>query len=141
MSDLTLEEIQAKRTALATAAASKAADLAAAALLRTEAQGLADDEARASMVERFGPAGFAEVATAQGAIFLRPPAQAVFKRFQDEASFKYDDLLKFVQPCVEIPSLAAFNAILAALPAVLVRCSGALLNLAGSEATELQKKY
>lgn len=141
MADLTLEEIQEKRAALAATAAEKATAAQEAALLKAEMIALSDDESRASMTEKFGPGGFAEVATLQGAIFLRPPAQAVFKRFQDEASFKYDDLLKFVQPCVEIPPLSEFNTRLAALPAVLVRCSGALLALAGSEATELQKKY
>lgn len=89
-----------------------------------------------------GPIGekIAVIETDMGAIVIKRPEPAVFKRFQDKGATKTDDLLALVKPCLVYPDAKRLGTILDALPATLSRLADEAVTLAGLRAKEVSGK-
>lgn len=100
------------------------------------------EEAIAKAESEIGPVGshLAIVDTDLGPILLRRPQPLKFRRFQDKADSKSEDVEALVRPCVVYPSAAEVDVILHDLPATLIRLGNAVAELAGYRAAEVTKK-
>lgn len=138
----TLSEIKAQRAALAEAKAKRDAARDAAEAPELEARLLREELALDKAEIEIGPLGraLAVVQTDLGAIILKRPAAVIFKRFQDSASMRSEELEKLVRPCLVYPVASDFVTIIDALPATLIRCANAVSVLAGVRTEELQGK-
>lgn len=130
-----------KAAADAKRAESEAAAAAAAELEALEREAT-DAEALAKCVAEIGPVGskICVVETDMGAVVLRRPNAALFKRFQDQGKFDSAALDKLMRPCVVYPDGARLDQILDELPATLPRLANAVVELAGARSAELSAK-
>ena len=137
-----LRELRAKRAALAAAREAREAQRIADEQIAAEKQDVIDNEAIEAAEIAHGPVGkkIMVVKTDLGAIIVRRPKQAAFKRFQDTGSLKYDELEKLVRPSVVHPSLSAFDQIMEELPATMLRCADAVSVLAGVRRDDVSAK-
>jgi hypothetical protein len=135
-----LAEIRSKRAKLAEARELRALP-SAAEQLATEQRALADDEALERLELEHGPVGKAIeiVRTDVGAVIVRRPHMAVFRRFQDDSK-DTAALEKLVRPCVLHPSKAEFDRMCEELPFTLQRCADAVCKLAGIRKEDIQAK-
>jgi hypothetical protein len=137
-----LEELRAKRAALAEARRARELQRTADEQLADEEQAFIDDQAVDAAELEHGPVGkkIAVVKTDMGAIILKRAHPAMFKRFQDKGSLKSDDLDKLVRHCLVHPAAAMFDRIMDELPATLLRCADAVSFLAGVRAEDVAGK-
>jgi hypothetical protein len=128
-----IEELRAKRAALAEARRQREIARAPAEQLALEEQGLADDQAIEAAEIEHGPVGkqIMVINTDLGAIIVKRSHPNMFKRFQDKGSTRTEDLDKLVRHCLVYPQPAEFDRILKELPASLLRCADAVSFLAG----------
>jgi hypothetical protein len=135
-----LAEIRSKRVKLAEARELRAVP-SAAEQLAMEQRALADDEALERLELEHGPAGKAIdiVRTDVGAVIVRRPHMAVFRRFQDDSK-DTAALEKLVRPCVLHPSKAEFDRMCEELPFTLQRCADAVCTLAGIRKEDIKAK-
>jgi hypothetical protein len=137
-----LAEVRAKRAALAEARRVREAQRAIDEALADEKQSLADDQAIEAAEAEHGPVGkkLAVVKTDMGAIILKRPHPAAFKRFQDKGSLKTVDLDRLVRGCLVHPLPDVFDLVMDELPATLLRCADAVSYLAGVRAEDVSAK-
>lgn len=140
-----LDAIRDKRAALA-AQREQRAQPTAAELLAIEQRKLAEDEALDQMLAEHGRLGEAiEIIRARddvGAVIVRRPHLAVWRRFQDASGGKDagQALDQLVRPCVVYPSKAEFDQLVARLPFLLQLCADACARLAGVRVEQAQAK-
>jgi hypothetical protein len=139
-SDAQLAEVRAKRAALAEARRIREEQRAQAEQLVDEVRGLADDEAIEAAENEHGAKKIAVVKTDMGAIILKRAHPNIFKRFQDKGSMKHEDLERLVRPCLVYPDVAKFDAIMAELPATMLRCADTVSVLAGIRQEDVSAK-
>ena len=82
----------------------------------------------------------ATVVTRLGAVVLKRPHSASYRRFQDQASSKSEDVIKLVRPCVVYPTAAELDRILDEQPGVLARLADAVATLADAAQEERRGK-
>jgi hypothetical protein len=87
-----------------------------------------------------GAGKIATVVTCLGAIVVRRPHVAAYRRFQDQASSKSEDVIKLVRPCVVYPTAAELDRILDEQPGTLALLAEAVATLAGAAQQERQGK-
>ena len=113
-------------------------------LARVEAEELAarDAEAVERCEQEHGAIGKALrlVETEQGAIILKRPHPATYKRFRDKGEANTAAFDKLVRPCVVHPGKVEFDRMLEEMPAILDRCANAVVELAGFRAREISGK-
>ena len=80
------------------------------------------------------------VVTRLGAVVLKRPHMASYRRFQDEAKSKSEDVIKLVRPSVVYPAAAELDRILSEQPGVLARLADAVATLADAAAEERRGK-
>lgn len=80
------------------------------------------------------------ITTLLGAIVVKRPHMASYRRFQDEAKSKSEDVIKLVRPCVVYPAAAELDRILSEQPGVLARLADAVATLADAAAEERRGK-
>ena len=135
-----LAAIRAKRAALAEAREARSAPTDAE-LLATEQRALADDEALDKLEAEYGKVGRAIqiVRSDVGAVIVKRPHMAVFRRFQDDPK-DTTALEKLVRPCVLHPSKPEFDRMCEELPFLLQQCADAVVVLAGVRTEETRAK-
>ena len=99
------------------------------ALLEREAN---EAEEHAKAVESYGHDSIARVRTPGGAILVRRPSSAEYRRFFDVDKVTAANSLAFVRPHV-VSDLARFDALIDAYPACIGHCLRACNALAGAE--------
>jgi hypothetical protein len=134
-----LDEIRARRAALADAAA-KRQEPTDAELLERERKALADDEAYEAAQREFGARAVRIVRTDEGAVVVRRPHIAAFRKFQDNGEFTSDVTEEFVRASLVYPSKPELEKILRLQPAALTRIASVCVELAGFRASELKAK-
>ena len=82
----------------------------------------------------------ATIVTRLGAVVLKRPHSASYRRFQDQASSKSEDVIKLVRPCVVYPASAELDRILDEQPGVLARLADAVATLADAAQEERRGK-
>lgn len=137
-----LDELRAKRAALAAARQARELQRTAAEQLEDEERAFVDDQAIDAAEIEHGPVGkkLAVVQTAMGAIIVKRAHPAMFKRFQDKGSLKHEDLDRLVRHCLVHPASAVFDRIMDELPATMLRCADAVSVLAGVRAEDVSAK-
>jgi len=144
MPDLTPEEklaqVRAERARLQAERDAKEAARSTEDLLEAESRALADEKALADAEEKHTAKRVRMVRTDMGAIIVKRPHPAIFKRFQDKGSMKTDDLDALVRPNVVYPDLGRFDQILEELPATLIRLADAIAGLAGTRGDDISGK-
>ena len=108
--------------------------------LEREEQAAKDAEALLAAEQEHGVNRVASIETEEGLIIVKRPNPLHFKRFQDKDKHKVDDFEQLVRPCVIHPSKARFDEICENLPATLMRCANAVVQLAGFRARDLAGK-
>jgi len=102
-------------------------------------QELSDEPHIAAAVEEHGAVGdaIAVLHTPAGAIIVRRPKGAVWRRFSETAAgMKSGDILTFVKSCLVYPQKADVERIFDLHPAALERVGGMLAELANVKASE-----
>lgn len=101
-----------------------------------------DEQAIARAEDEHGALGrfIAVVQTDLGAVIVKRPHAATFRKFQDAASLKTRDLDALVRPCLVHPDRGGLDQILAEQPATLVRLANAVSELAGARVEEVSGK-
>jgi hypothetical protein len=138
-----LEEVKAKRAALAAKKSARDAARAFQDSVALEEQGLTDDEAIDRFETEIGPVGkkIMVVHTDLGAVILKRPIMAVYRRYQDKQSTKTQDMeLMLVRPCVVYPEAEKLDRIFEELPATLITLASAVTTLAGFRQEEQSGK-
>lgn len=75
-----------------------------------------------------------------GAVIVKRPTMAVYRRFQDSGTTETKDLENLVRPCVLHPSKAEFDQMIERLPMLLRHAADACVVLAGLRVKNLQAK-
>jgi hypothetical protein len=124
------------RTAAAEAAA---AELAVVEAAEREAE---DADALAAAVEKHGAVGthLAIVQTSLGAVIVKRPNGAAYRKWQDAAKYDCVSLEKLVRPCIVSPDATKVDRIFDVLPATLTLVANAVVELAGARNAELSAK-
>ncbi len=101
-----------------------------------------DAEALAAAVEKHGPQGthVRVVPSLLGAIIVKRPTGAAFRKFQDSAKADSVAFEKLVRPCIVSPDAATVDRIFDEQPALLGMCADAVVQLAGARKEELAGK-
>jgi hypothetical protein len=82
----------------------------------------------------------AAVGTRLGVVIVKRPHVATYRKFQELADPKANDLENFVRPCVVYPDAAAFDRINDELPGVMGVAAKLIGRLAGAASEELMGK-
>jgi len=137
-----LEAVKLRRSQLRDAALKRENERLPAEELAAEKQGLLDDEALEQAELEHGPVGkkIAVVQTELGAVIVKRPHAAIYKRYQDRGQTKTKDIDQFVRTCIVYPSKTRFDEILEEQPATLLRVADACVMLAGFRAEEVSAK-
>ncbi len=137
-----LTQLRAERAELAKARAARESGAAEKEQLEAEERALRDEQAIDAAETEHGPAGrkIAIVETDLGVVIVKRANALLFRRFMDQGSTKHVELEKLVRPSLVHPDGAAFDRILDAQPAVLMRCADAIAKLAGVRAEEAAGK-
>lgn len=103
---------------------------------------LRDAPAIAAAEEKHGAPGVGTVVveTRLGAVVVKRPHAAIFRKFADKASTKSADVEALIRPCVVYPDAAALDRILDEQPAVLTRIADAVVVLGGAATAERSGK-
>lgn len=108
--------------------------------VETEEREALDEEAIANAEAEHGANKIGIVRTDLGAVIVKRPHPAHYKRFRDRESAKTQDLEKLVRPCVVYPDATRFDAMLDEQPAILDRVANQVVELAGFRAREVSGK-
>lgn len=128
-----LEAARAKRAELARKADDEAEEA-------TEARDADAEEAMLAAETEYGVGRVARVDTDRGAVVLKSPHSATYRKFRDEGKSNTAAFEKLVRPCVLFPSKEKFDALCDELPATLERCANAVVTLAGFRAETVEGK-
>lgn len=141
-----LEELRAKRAALAEKRDKRAAERALVDELETTRRELADEEAIERLEEEHGPDGKAIgiVRTDLGAVVVKRPIAAAFKRFQDLMSRdnpkRHELTEQLVKPCLLHPDKPTLDQMVAQQPHIMIRAGNKIAELAGVREEEVSGK-
>jgi hypothetical protein len=135
-----IEQLRAKREALAAARLARAEAAAPDEKLAAERLALADEEAMDQAEAEHGKRRVALVQTDLGAVIVKRPHPAIFKRFQDRGKTNTDALADLIRPCLLHPTLTGFERICEELPATLTRVADAITVLAGFRSDDISGK-
>jgi hypothetical protein len=149
MSDI--DDIRAKRLALAEAKRLRAEAAASDAAVEAERIGLVDDEAIERIEDEHGVSyvhgesepgklRVAVVRTPFGCIVLRRSEPIVWKRFIQSGKTGEKELYDLVSPSLLHPTKARFSEICDDQPMTLTTCASAVAEMAGARTNEVQKK-
>ena len=108
--------------------------------LAIEEQKLADETAINALRLQYGAKKIAIVQTDEGAIVLHRADPIKFKRFQEKADVKVDDIEQLVRPCIKHPALPVYDKMIADYPGLITRCGEVVAHLAGVRKDDLAKK-
>jgi len=75
-----------------------------------------------------------------GAVIVKRPHMATFRKFQEAKDIGTKELENLVQPCVLYPTRAEFDGMLKELPFLLNRCADAVSTLAGVRKEDIKGK-
>lgn len=134
-----LAEVRARRAALAEAAEQRLQPTPEE-RLAIEQRELAEDEALDAAAREHGARAVMIVRSDVGAVIVKRPHLATFRRFQETKNPKCEDLEKLVRPCLVYPSRDRFDLIIAELPFMLNRCADAVSTLAGVRRKDIEEK-
>lgn len=140
-----VDEVAALRAKLAAARAprdQKQAALEREAEIARLTQEIADEPAIAEMVDKHGAVGdgIAILRTPEGAVVVKRPQQAVWRRFSDTKNTDGPAVYKLVRGCVVYPSLERLEAIIEKRPAALEQLGGLISELAIARDADLAGK-
>jgi hypothetical protein len=76
----------------------------------------------------------------QGCVIVKRATAAAFRRFQDAGELDYAICSALVRPCVVHPDLASFDVMMDEEPAMLMRITSAVCELAGARAEKVTAK-
>lgn len=110
--------------------------------LAEEKLALANEEAIDEAEQKIGAVGkkIAVVNTDLGAIIVKRPHAATFRKFQDRGKTDTESFYELVKPSLVYPALEGFERICEELPATLMRCANAVAALAGVRMEEVAGK-
>lgn len=138
-----LAMVLSRREALARARAEREAAEAPMRKLAAEKLALACEEAIELAEQREGPVGV-KIAVVRvegvGVIIVRRAHPAAFRRYMDRGEFKTKHLDELVRTCLVHPTLAEYEAMIDAQPALLVSITDAISGLAGVRAEQVAGK-
>ena len=134
-----LKAVRAKRAALEDARTART-EPSIAERLATEKRELAEDEVLDRLAEEHGHKHIELVRCEYGAVIVKRPHLATYRRFQDAGKSDTKTYDQLVRPCVLYPSKAEFDALLEQQPHLLTRCADAVVRLAGVRTEEVQAK-
>lgn len=105
-----------------------------------EARALEEDE----LLERFqlehGARAVAIIRTEAGAVIVRRPHIAAYRKFQDRGALTSDSAEELVKSCLLHPSKPELDKVLRLIPGVLVTLASACVELAGHRTADLGAK-
>jgi len=128
-----LEEVRAKRAALAKAREEKAAAAAETLALVKEQRALAEETALAEAQDKHGEDAVELVPSANGAIIVHKPSQVLFRNFQESGKITSVLSDKVVRACLCYPTLPEYESIIKERPGALKEAIDAVCRLAGVE--------
>jgi hypothetical protein len=134
-----LDAIRAERAALAEAAAARL-EPTVEEQIAAEERGLADDKRFAELQQEYGARSVKLIRTSAGAIVVRRPHIAAFRKFQDTGNLNSDATEEFVKSCLLHPSKPEFDKFMREQPGALVKIASVCVELAGFRSEELGKK-
>jgi hypothetical protein len=134
-----IAEIHAKRAALADAEAKRLESTPEERLALAQ-RGLAEDEALAAAQTQYGARAVRLISTEAGAIIVRRPHIAAFRKFQDAGELKSDTAEELVKASLVYPSKVEFDRIMRELPGCLTQAASVCVELAGFRANEVRSK-
>jgi hypothetical protein len=137
--EIELAAIKLKRAQLAEAREARA-EPTAAELVAVEKRQLAEDEAFDAAIAEHGAKRVEFVRGRDGAIVLKRPHMATYRKFQDNGSLSSDSVEALVKPCIVWPSKAEFDVLVKDEPALLQRCANAVCALAGVRSSDAAGK-
>jgi hypothetical protein len=144
MSDATeiekkIAEIEARRAALADAEAKRLEPTPEERLALAQ-RGLAEDEALAAAQTQYGARAVRLINTEAGAIIVRRPHIAAFRKFQDSGELKSDQAEELVKASLVYPSKPEFDRLMRDLPGCLTQAASVCVELAGFRSAEVRTK-
>lgn len=110
--------------------------------LEAEERALKNESAIADAEAAHGPVGkrIAVVETQAGAVILKRPHSALFRRFMDAGETTTDELDKLIGPCLVYPDRSTYDRWAEDEPAITMRAANAICTLAGVRGKELSGK-
>lgn len=137
-----VEELRAKLAEARAPREQKQAELEDAAEIARLEQEIADEPHIAKAVEEHGAIGemIAVMHTQSGAVIVKRPQQAAWRRFSDSDTLKGKDVHRLAYDCLVYPSRADFDRICDAHPAALEQVGVLITDLASVRARDLAGK-
>lgn len=141
MSDLEdqLAAVRAQRAALQEKAAARL-EPSAEEQLALEQRGLAEDTAFEAAQSQYGARAVRIVRTEEGAVILRRPHIAAFRKFQDAGEANSETTEELVKASLVHPSKPELDKLLRAQPGVLVQLASVCVELAGFRTADIKAK-
>lgn len=134
-----LAAVRAERAALAEAAATRLQPTPDE-QLATEERALKEDQAFDSFAREHGARSVAIIRTEAGAVILRRPHIAAFRKFQDAGGLTSDTAEELVKASLLYPSKPELDKILRLLPGILTSLASTCVELSGFRNLELKAK-
>lgn len=137
MSD-TIETLRARREELEARAEKRREEGAAARELADETRAVAELEVVEKIEADHGQkgVGWDRVATPEGAIFVKKPKAATYRKFVDDEKTNTEALGKLVKPCLVYPDAPEYMRLVDEYPAALTACADTVVRLAGHKKSE-----
>jgi hypothetical protein len=134
-----LEAVRAKRAELADIAKQRLEPSPEEALA-LEQRRLAEDEALDAAQRQYGARSVRMVRTDAGAVIIRRPHIAAFRKFQDAGELTSENAEELVKASLAFPSKPEFDRLMREVPGALVQCASVCVDLAGFRAADLKAK-
>jgi hypothetical protein len=134
-----IAEVRARRAALADASVARQTPTVEE-TLATEERALVEDEELDRAEEQYGARAVRMVRTEVGAVILRRPHIAAFRKFQDAGELTSDHAEELVRSCLLFPSKPELDKLLRQLPGILTQLASVCVELAGHRNVQLKAK-